>query len=532
MKTITLDVINRAAVSETAEGDVGVELVVTNAPDEWENCSVFVLFTQGEQTRNELIKNPDGEYNVTTVPSEFTDTNKAFKIGVYAIGADASRDVRPSVWIRVMDTDFTTEDLIVTEQTLDDVLKIQALYTAYVESEAERVANEAERVENEEIRIANEEQRGQDYTQIKKDISDLKELAIEFVDEIPYAGGDLYPESGYKMYVDKSTIMIAYVSGNNVTQYIIKDGKVTKYTFAKDSQSKAVQNIYYTDSEYKPNSLMPQSGKAVAQAIAQLVGSAPDTLNTLEELADALKDNANIVDVLNAAISNKVDKVNDFGLANVKTGVNDITIQIRKEDGYTYVFSIYNQAYINSTISTINSTLFAKVDKTDFNDILTLKADTVELKRLKDSLVNSLVSGEIVVGDATHANYATEASYADCDQNGDIIHLTYATKEELRPTPITSITGTLSPNQPYHLSEPPSSIAFPSSDVSDGDTVYVTFITGETAPTVSIDTTNTTDIDIEIKANTGYEIYGKYVANIDKWIVGCSEYTVTDGEVI
>lgn len=535
MKTITLDVINRTAVSETAEGDVGVKLVVTNAPDEWGNCSVFALFTQGEQTRHELIKNPDGEYNIATVPSEFTDTNKAFKIGVYAIGADASRDVRLSVWIRVMDTDFTTEDIIVTQQTLDDVLDIQALYTKYVKSEAERVANEEIRVENEEIRIANEEQRGQDYTQIKEDISNLKKLAIEFVDAIPPDGGNVYPESGYKMYVDKNTIMIVYVSGSNVTQYIIKDGKVTKYTFAKDSQSKNVQNIYYTDSEYKPKSLMPQSGKAVAQAIAQLVGSAPDTLNTLEELADALKDNADIVDVLNEAIGQKVDKVEGYGLSYASVFDDKILIGFHDTNG------LGNHAYLFYDALAIDEFLLGKADKAELNDMLIYKVNTSDFESFK----NELLTGEFGVHNAeyaTNANYAEEAGYAQtaydsdragcasADHNGDIIHLTYATKEELRPTPLTSITGTLSPNQPYHLSEPPSSIVFPSVDVSDGDTIYITFMTGDTPPTISIDMKNTTDIDIVIEADTGYEIYGKYVANINKWIVGYSSYKVPGGD--
>lgn len=41
--------------------------------------------------------------------------------------------------------------------------------------------------------------------------------------------------------------------------------------------------------------------------VADLVGSAPETLDTLEELSGALKDNADIVDVLNESIANKAD---------------------------------------------------------------------------------------------------------------------------------------------------------------------------------------------------------------------------------
>lgn len=42
--------------------------------------------------------------------------------------------------------------------------------------------------------------------------------------------------------------------------------------------------------------------------VASLVGSAPDTLDTLEELADALKDNKDIVTVLEDSIASKADK--------------------------------------------------------------------------------------------------------------------------------------------------------------------------------------------------------------------------------
>lgn len=46
----------------------------------------------------------------------------------------------------------------------------------------------------------------------------------------------------------------------------------------------------------------------VAQSIADLVGSAPDSLNTIQELAEALKNNKDIVDTLDAAITAKADQ--------------------------------------------------------------------------------------------------------------------------------------------------------------------------------------------------------------------------------
>ena len=44
------------------------------------------------------------------------------------------------------------------------------------------------------------------------------------------------------------------------------------------------------------------------EAVAHLVGSAPETLDTLEEVAKAIQDNETVVDALNAAIGSKADK--------------------------------------------------------------------------------------------------------------------------------------------------------------------------------------------------------------------------------
>lgn len=50
----------------------------------------------------------------------------------------------------------------------------------------------------------------------------------------------------------------------------------------------------------------------VDNSIAELVDGAPETLNTLNEIAAALKDNADIVDVLNQSISSKQDIISDI----------------------------------------------------------------------------------------------------------------------------------------------------------------------------------------------------------------------------
>lgn len=52
----------------------------------------------------------------------------------------------------------------------------------------------------------------------------------------------------------------------------------------------------------------------VGEEFARLVGSAPDALNTIEELAAAFNDNQDVVEALNTSIANKQDKVDSVGL--------------------------------------------------------------------------------------------------------------------------------------------------------------------------------------------------------------------------
>lgn len=72
----------------------------------------------------------------------------------------------------------------------------------------------------------------------------------------------------------------------------------------------------------------------VDEAIAQIVDGAPETLDTLNELSAALKDNADIVDVLNQSISSKQDTIADLetirqGAAKGATALQSYTEQYK-----------------------------------------------------------------------------------------------------------------------------------------------------------------------------------------------------------
>lgn len=75
---------------------------------------------------------------------------------------------------------------------------------------------------------------------------------------------------------------------------------------------------------YNPQSIKPQSGKAVAEAIAKLLGSAPENLDTLEELAKALNEDENFSASVLAEIAKKADtSYVDNKVANIKITTDD-----------------------------------------------------------------------------------------------------------------------------------------------------------------------------------------------------------------
>ena len=121
--------------------------------------------------------------------------------------------------------------------------------------------------------------------------------------------------------------------------YIVKAAANTKnitisvspYTYnllsAADFEAATAKNItieLITTNYVEDNRLSEISNKAdtsyVDERVAALVGSAPETLDTLEELATALQENDEVVQVLNDAIATKADKTYvDEAIANIPT---------------------------------------------------------------------------------------------------------------------------------------------------------------------------------------------------------------------
>jgi hypothetical protein len=101
----------------------------------------------------------------------------------------------------------------------------------------------------------------------------------------------------------------------NVGNYSKPWDGIPKSDFASEVQAsldKADTALQSVPAEYVTETELTNKGYSttsyVDQKVADLVNGAPDTLNTLDELAAALKDNADIVTILENSIANKADK--------------------------------------------------------------------------------------------------------------------------------------------------------------------------------------------------------------------------------
>ena len=117
------------------------------------------------------------------------------------------------------------------------------------------------------------------------------------------------------------------------------------------------------------------------EQIENLIGTAPETLDTIHELAEAIKDNDTIIDALNGAITDKASK-------------SELNTEIAKIEEII----VDNEKVTAGAIVTINKVLNDKANKSDLEDIIIsgggasiIEITYTELKSLRDQ-------GELVPG--------------------------------------------------------------------------------------------------------------------------------------
>ena len=191
----------------------------------------------------------------------------------------------------------------------------------------------------------------------------------------------------------------------------------------------------------------------VDEAVSGLVDSAPDTLNTLNELAAALGDDANFATTITNQIGGKVDKVNGKGLS-----TNDYTTA--EKNKLAGIAEGANKTTVDSALSTsstnpvqnkvVNAALAGKADsghnhddryytETEINTKFSNMVGNTSVADQINTAVSSIKAGTVAYAtnadhalsadEADHATSATEAYTAERDGSGNVITNTYATKE-------------------------------------------------------------------------------------------------------
>lgn len=176
----------------------------------------------------------------------------------------------------------------------------------------------------------------------------------------------------------------------------------------------------------------------VQTAVANLVGSAPDTLNTLGELAIAIEEHQDVTDALDAAITNKVDKISGKGLS-----TNDYTTTEKtKLSGIATGAEVNQNAFSNVVVGSTTITADSKTDSLTLagsnvtltpdatNDIVTIgitKANVVAALGYTPptSDTNTHYSSKNVVGSSTATSNTTSALtngnvYLNSVENGSV----------------------------------------------------------------------------------------------------------------
>ena len=209
--------------------------------------------------------------------------------------------------------------------------------------------------------------------------------------------------------------------------------------------------------------------------ISALIGSAPETLDTLKEIADAITDNQEVIDTLNSAIGNKADGTN--GVANNASKLNgQAASYYATAASVTNIVNGTTQVGSAAKVGTIAASSVA--EKTWVEDYVTEKmADTGvgdmlasvydvdgdgtvdDADKLGGQLpsyyakasdlttvtsnITKIVDGTTKVAKAIAADSATSATKATQDGNGKVIADTYATVTALNTTNtnVTNITN-------------------------------------------------------------------------------------------
>lgn len=224
--------------------------------------------------------------------------------------------------------------------------------------------------------------------ELEADVSDLQDQIAESGGTTVKVGGVAVAEFNADSKADANTVE---QQGTKVTELDAKlvslaTQVATDYYNKTDADGKFATKDQIASQD---NTTLQSANSYTDTKIADLVDTAPETLDTLGEVAKAIKDNQDVVNALNSAIGNKVDKtlkINGQPLTqNIVLTAEDVGALSDIPDGYV-------------TTDTLNSAMEKKVDKVDGKGLSTndfTNADKSKLNMLMnydDTSLNTRVT--------------------------------------------------------------------------------------------------------------------------------------------
>ena len=245
------------------------------------------------------------------------------------------------------------------------------------------------------------------------------------------------------------------------------------------SKADYIKNKPIIDQTYSPESANAQSGKAVAEGIAAMVNSAPETLDTLNELAEALGNDPNFATTVATQIGKKVDKVDGKGLS-----TNDFTNEEKEK---------------LANLSEIPTEGFATKEYVDKGCANTISGDNIVQ-------INDISEAEHVMDVSVASETLTDLSAAKIIAYGKNICDIYGFSTANIPTPQATLVTTGSYGTTISATEPNNSIMVVQTDVVFSEATYTTdyrygYFNIGIKPYIPDNTVVTLSFDLEITEN-------------------------------
>lgn len=299
------------------------------------------------------------------------------------------------------------------------------------------------------------------------------------------------------------------VNGQPLSQDVVLDYDDVGADKSGAASAALTESKAYTDEQTA--AVATQQKAYTDTQIANLVDSAPDTMNTLKELNDAISEHQDVTDALNAAIGNKVDKVDGKGLS-----TNDLTDTLKNQYDTAYTHSQSAHAPADAEKNVI---VGIQKNGTDLTVDSTTRKVNIAVPTKTSEITNDsgFITTDATVAAANKLASASKIDGVNFDGSADIIHYAECSTAASTAAKTASVTG-------FNL--------------VTGSRVIIKFTNANTATTPTLNITGTGAKTIKYRGSTVgtisaggvYEFvydgtYWEIVGDLDENTV----YTATDG---